>query len=515
MLKYFLKHLVIQILLTISMLFVVTNAYASIGVQPLSISVAPRPGESIPISINIQSKEKVPESVAISLFRPVQQTNGELFFLEGNPKDFPEADWLKLDRTNVILAPNEEFVLKGTVKVPFNARGTHHIAVMLDPKLAKDSGALILNVRYAVIINIRIDSPGLRPAVKINEFAIVKGQNGEPQINASAQNISVVDFVTNAEVTIRDNKSKHLIERVELRPELGWQNQRSDFRVFSGSAIIYKGFPKQVLTPGDYEIRLFYRYAGNSQILLSKSVTVKDGDFKYAPGKLKNLIVSPGDLRFEGHQGTSVMKSIKLENRSDHPLKVSIDAIDVEEGYPLSIIKNTMLELKPANEFIIEPRRTSLIIVTVKFPKDAPSQGNYGKLKINVSSVADKPVLLEETMVELEGVVSGKYLKKAEATGISGDSDDKKYLLSVIVKNTGNIKITPQADIVLKDQNNNQIAFTKLTVAENDSRTLIPTKVINLIGNIDALKPGLYKAEIRLYDDSIEIGTSKLDFEVK
>lgn len=509
------RQIFFTVLFTIVIGIFTSSSLAVITVRPLSIQLLAKPGETVPFVVEVVSQEKVVEPVNLKILRPVQKTNGDFSFQEEDVKVFPELQWINMERTNFLLRPGEVSTFKGNVKVPFNARGTHLYAIMIEPLLKQGSSSIDVFVRYAVLVRLNIDAAGSRPNAQIKGLQLVKGKNGEPQIQMSAYNSSLWDFNTSAFATIRDNTSKRLIDRVELRTQLGWLGEQNETRMFPGSTLEYYGIPSKALTPGDYEIRIFYRYASSGQILMTKNVQVKLGDYIYSPGKLKKVIINPEGLSLEGRPGSGNMKGLKFENRFSQPVKVQIDPVDVENNYPYSVITNTVLEFKPGKELILEPGRIGIIVVNAKFPKSASIQGNYGSLKVKVISLDSKPLVLEESVIDLEAKVIGKYKYIVEATTISGDKNDSNYLVSAVINNKGNIKIFPYAEVIFKDQNDNFVGATKLTVVEGEKNSVLPGKLITLVGNIDMLKPGSYKAEIKIFNESLEVGVTKLNLDVK
>lgn len=503
-----------KILFVITMLLVVSIAGA-MGVQPLIIEMHPKPGDTVPFSISLISTENISEQVKISLVKPSQLATGELSFKGADPTVFPELQWVKLNSESALVMPGEKVEVTGTVKVPLNAKGSHSVIVMLEPLTAKKMGSLELRVRYAARLDIEVDTPGLRPTVQVSDFEMVKGEKGEPVIKVKAENTSLLDFLTTANVTIRDNRNKKLIERVELRPQIGWQHDSSEMRMMHGCTLDYYGTPKEALTPGEYDLRLFYRFGNSGQILLSKTVNIKEGDFVYSAGKLRRVKITPEEVVFSGNPGTSSTKGIKFENRFNIPIKVVLQTQEIAMDYPFSLIKKTTIEFKNNQEFTLEPGRMAVSIMGVNFPKDASAQGYYGLLKVTVLSNDQTPAMLEEYLINLEAIVPGKHQISAELTGLSGDNDHQKYLLSAVVKNTGNIKISPYAELVLKDKDDKLVAATKLVVEGIGVSSVIPTKLITLTGSVDSLKSGLYKAELKFFEGTVELGISKSNLQVK
>ncbi len=487
----------------------------ALGVQPLVIEMKPKPGETVPFTINLIATETTSEQVKISLYQPLQLPTGELNFREPDLAGFPEAQWVKLNSVSALVMSDGKAEISGEVKVPLNAKGSHNIIVMVEPVAAQKRGSMELRVKYAARLAIEVDTPGLRPAARVSDFEIAKGEKGEPMINIKAENTSLLDYLTTANVTIRDNRTKRLVERVELRPEIGWRYQNPEMRLMHGCVLHYYGVPQEALLPGEYDLRLFFQFGASGQVLLSKTLSIKEGDFVYPAAKLRRIKIAPEEVAFSGKPGTASTKGIRFENRADKPVKIVLQPQDIAPDYPFSLIKNTGIEFRSNQEFTLEPGRMAVSIMGVKFSKDAPAQGYYGLLKVTVLSNDSAPVVLEEYKINLEAVVPGKHQISAQLTDVSGDKDDQKYLLSAIVKNTGNVKISPHAELVLKDKDNNLVAATKLAVEGTGAPSVIPGRLITLTGAVDSLKPGLYKAEVKFFEGTTEIGLSQGNLEVK
>lgn len=509
------RNVFIKVLFGILIIVTSTVLVDALGVQPLVIEMKPKPGETVPFTINLIATETTSEQVKIGLYQPLQLPTGELHFLEPDPARFPEAQWVTLNSTSALVMPGGKAEISGAVKVPLNAKGTHNIVIMVEPVTAQKMGSMELRVKYAARLAIDIDAPGLRPTARVSDFEIARGEMGEPVIKIKAENDSLLDYLTTANVTMRDNRTKRLVERVELRPEIGWRYQNPEMRLMHGCVLHYYGSPQEALLPGEYDLRLFYRFGASGQILLSKTVNIKEGDFVYPAAKLRRIKITPEEVAFSGKPGTASSKGIRFENRFDKPVKVVLQPQDIAADYPFSLLKNIGVEFKSNQEFTIEPGRMAVSIMGVNFPKDARSQGYYGLLKVTVLSNDPTPVVLEEYKINLEAVVPGKPQISAQLTDLSGDKDDQKYILSAVVKNTGNVKISPHAELILKDKNNNLVAATKLAVEGTGVPSVIPGKLITLTGAVDSLKPGLYKAEVKFFEGTAEIGLSQGSLQVK
>lgn len=496
----------------LALCLIIAAAIFAVGVQPLLIELTVKPGDAVPFQIQVVPGAK-PEKVTIKLYKAIQQTNGDYTYEVPEAGAFPALAWFSIP-AEAMTSPGKPSLVKGSVKVPLDAGGTYTVAVMVEPPQPEKKTGMQFTIRYAIRIHLRVERPGLRPGAEVTAFDIVRGKNGEPVLKIQARNTSQLDYLTSAMITIRDNRKK-LRERVELRPELGWNFNYSEWRLLPDSELVYTGLPKEALLPGQYELRLFYRYGSSGQILLTKPLNIKEGDFTYPASKLKFLRVNPTELDFTGNPGTSSLKAVKYENRFNKPVVVTVETADVETGYHYSILNNTGLEIKGETKFILEPGRMATNIIAVKFPQNGKIQGNYGFLRVKVYSTDEPPGLLEESNVILAAAVSGKYQSKAEVTNVSGDWDGEKFLVSAVIKNTGNIWVTPEAKALIRDSEGKVLEVVDLVMEGDRKAGTLPEKTVILTGFAEQMKAGKFNVQITISNGEQIIGSSVLGLVVK
>ena len=499
--------------LFIIIVFIFSQSLFAIGIEPLTIDLTAKPGDTIPFSFKVIPSKKS-EQVAVFLNRIKQELNGSLSFTDINPDSPSAAKWIDLPN-QISISPEVPTIVKGTVKIPLNTEGgTYLVAVMVQTqKNYTETWGVNLRFNFAIRLKIKIDYPGLRPSALISDFSITKGTNGEPDIRALAKNTSPLDFPTSATVTIR-NSQRRLLQRMNLKTEVGWNLNAIETTLFPGSELLYYGQPTEALLPGQYEIRLFYQYGSSGQILKSKIINVQAGDYVYPAAKLKAVKITPSDIDFAGRPGTVALKALRFENKSDKPVDITVELADVYPDYAYSILSNTDIELRGGKKFRLEPRCTFTNILKVKFRKDAPIQVNYGMAKIKVYSTDLNPILLENSTIPLSAAVIGAYKYAAEVTNILGEQDGDKYLLSMVVKNTGSIKISPTATIFIKNAQGVLLDTVKLAVEGDDHALVYPDKVLTLTGFTQNLAPGKYSLLITINEGNKELGSSALSYEV-
>lgn len=503
------KRLIPIFLKCIILLLWINTIVSAAGVQPLEIKITGKPGTSVPFKIKFSSTTKQAETLKISLAQPTQRLDGGFEFKPVDPQMFPEAKWISLNTSSITIPQGSEAFLTGVVKIPFDARGTRMLAILAEQPPTENTG-LRLAVIYGIKLAITIDAPLPRPTIQISDFEITKGSKGEPNIEFKAKNTSLAEYPTKASVVIRNSQTKKLIEKIQLKPKIYWKND-FDPVILPEATLLYTGFPKEVLLPGDYDLQLFFRYGTSGQTIITKKVTIKAGEFNYSTAKLRLIRVEPNELCFTGKLGATSTKALKFENKSDKKVKIILKPIEIADSYRFSILKNTKIELKNGHELTIEPGRMGVSILSVKYPENSPVQGNYGLLKVSVHNEDNE--VIDEFTVMLEALVSGKYQTSAEVADLTTNQNHGELTLAAIIKNTGNVKISPEVTINLKNQDGKILNVIKLN-SESEESNVLPERLTTFTGvTTESISPGKYKAEVIILKDSQEI--NRKTFEIK
>lgn len=480
----------------------------AIGLRPLVFELDLVPGAVEDFEI-ILSPEETRTVVNLDLYQPVQLQGGELVFQKGNPKWYPATGWVELEKTRTVVVPGRKTVVSGRVRVPFDARGSHIVAVMVEPEAPQEPG-VTLRFRFAVRLHIRVDRPGLRPAAEVKELAITGGEKGEPVIQALVQNTSPLDYLTTAEATVRDSQGR-LVERVEMRPEMMWNYSQPEIRIYPFSELLYSGLPQKYLPPGEYRLQFFFRYAAGRQVVISETVQVKEGDFLFPEALMAAVQISPHSLEFIGRPGTVTSRGLTFENTSEQVLKIILEPVDIESGYPYSVFANTEFSIRGAGCFLIEPGRKINTIITVCFPRDAKTQGNYGLLKVKVVNPEGK--LVEEQVIALAAVVTGEHRYTAEILDLTFNREEGEVFLAAVLKNTGNREFFPGARVLFQDMEGEPLNAIKLTPVGEEY--VLPAKSITLRGTAGNLPPGGYQAEVEILAGEKVLKTTTMNVKLR
>ena len=482
------------------LLFSYSGSVLAVGLRPLVIDMDLEPGTVEDFAI-ILSPEETKTVINVSLYQPVQLLDGGLFFEEGDPLQNPAIGWVELDKEKLFLIPGEEEKITGRVRVPFDARGSYMVTIMVEPE-RQQSSDIALHFRFAVRLRIRVERPGLRPAAEVKEFTLAAGEEKEPILQALVKNVSAVDYLTAAEATVRDGQGR-LVERVELRPERLWAYPQQEILMYPFSELLYIGRVQKYLPPGEYQLRLFFRYATGRQSIVTKTVQIGADDFNFSEAQLAVLQVSPDELSFTGRPGTVSSRALAFENTSGEACILCLTPVNLEYGYAYSIFEHTEFAIRGDNQFLLEPGRKKTAITTVHFPRDAQIQGNYGFLKVDAFKL-DGEVLYEQ-MIPLEAVVSGDHQYKAEVLDFTCKRTGEEVLFSLVLKNTGNIKVFPLGRVVVKDKEGTPITTVELSGAGEEKTPVLPGKLHTLQGTSLQIPPGDYQLEVLIQAEKKEL----------
>jgi hypothetical protein len=498
----------------IFMLLMVSADLFAIGVKPLSFSLIGKPGAVLDFKVTVNPADK-PGIVKIALCKVTQSLDGRQNYEPVNAGNYPPAGWFAYPSV-LKLTPGNPGEIAGKIKIPFDAKGDYNMLLMVTPESETvNYKGVNLAVRYGVQLFLQIDRPGVRSAAEITNLDLIKNEQGMPEIRTQVKNTSDLDYATYAYATIRDSHRK-LIQKIDLLPGTYRDNTNlGDPILFPGSELLYTGKVTEFLEPGQYEVRLFYRYAENGQILQTKTVDIQEGAYKFPAAAIQKIKVSPQSIDLEARPGTMAMKAVKFENRLDKPLLVTVEALDIQPDYAYSIFDNTEIDLKGGKQFTLGAHQTAMKIITVKFAKNAPVQGNYGRLKIKAFTDEAKPDLIEEFTVNLRAVAVGDKKRAVEFTDLSGDRSGGNYVVSAMFKNTGNIDLAPKINLQLQDKADNLVAKIDLGAEERESISVLPAQMATVTGNLINIKPGDYEAIVTATDGDTQLGSFKFSLKVK
>lgn len=496
------RTVIIAIYLSI-MLSLCCPHVSAIGVRPLVIDIDLFPGDSAVFEL-VLTPEAVQQVVDLNLFQPMQLITGGLGYQKVDPETYPVIKWIEMERARVVLSPGEETKVRGHVGVPYDAGGSYMVVVMVEPVTEEAASGISLRVRYAVRININVERPGLRPRAEVAEFDLLSDDDKRPVLTTLLRNSSPLDYLAAGEVTIRD-RNRRLIERVTLRTEAAQQAGRDETRIYPGAEVLFQGQVTEPLPPGEYDLRLFLRYADGKQVIKSKRVTVKEGDFAQ---RITHLKLQPETIAVNLRPGAAASQVIQMQNRTDKPLVIKLGARDIASEYPQSVFSSLDVQLRGQGELTLEPHRQDRNVFIFRSTKDLEPGGYYGYL--DVYAYSEEEELLETYPIPISVLVGEGWENRAEVLNVDYDYYEGEYLFSVDVKNLSKAHIAPTGTLYLKDDQGVIKRTLRLELLEGVD-SILPQRAERLVASVrDVLEHGEYTADIRILDGDVEIGAREL-----
>ena len=200
--------------------------------------------------------------------------------------------------------------------------------------------------------------------------------------------------------------------------------------------------------------------------------------------------ISPSEITIgSALKGADYQRSITIFNSGFEPLNYSLGASgDVEEWVKFYLLEDMNTEI---NTIIIPGNEKANIVAKFLIPADTPN-GNYSG-DIDVLTIPDiKPdgsgqSLIVGASTNVQIIVTGDQIIDGEVTSILIEDTEPNFPLKIktIVKNTGNVAVTPKIDvIILKDEQVIHSFSNQNTKIKPDTRGEIVTEWVPTPVNI-------------------------------
>ena len=479
------------------------------GVRPLVIDLNVKPGDTRDFEI-IFNPGNSDETVQLSLYQPVQLLSGNLAYQEPDPEAFPAVNWVKLEKSEIKVYPGEDSSVSGTIKVPFDAGGSHTVVIMAEPEVAADQPGITLIVRYAIRLNIRVDRPGLRTQAELKAFNMIPGAEGEPVIAARIANTSVWDYLVSGEVTIRDSE-KRLVERLVLNSEAGARANLTQTRIYPGSEVDFTGTVTKRLSPGDYTLRLFFRYGEHGQIVQTEHITVVEGQYKF-PGadEIGAFTVEPESIAMELKAGQQKSQVLQLTSEIQEPSILIISGKDLYPEYPYSPLD--WVELRGSGQLELRGRGKARVILTIAIPKETADASYNGSLILGAYA-PESGDLLSQKVIPLSILVGDNHVYEVELKSLGAEQVEEGHMLSLDIANTGNVDLRPNADLLISTEAGEFVERAALILVE-ETEKVMPLQRQQLVGLAQGLERGVYHVKVTVYDGRREIKSGEMLLEI-
>lgn len=476
-------------LILLCSLFFYSFSVQAIGVRPLVIDLEVSPGATEEFEITLTPSDEV-EIVNLSFYRPIQVNTGALLYQEADRESYPVLNWIQLEENRVEMGPGENKVIRGRVTAPFAAEGTHTVVIMVEPEVEETERGVTFKIRYAVRVNIKIDRPGLRPRGELLSLEFLKEDVEYPQINVLFRNISKLYYETSAEATLR-NEQGRLIQRIELKPPAAWQSGSSSTTIYPGAEVFFTGGITEPLYPGDYQLRVFFRYANGMQLIEKREIRVEEGIG--IDQHFKALRIQPENISLELRPGAASSQLIEIENLSNEEVHLFVSGRDIEPDYPHSIYGKIEIQMRGEQEMLLPPYGKKRLVTTFRAPGDLAAGAYYGYLDFVQPVAEDRAELYS---VDLE-VISGRDELAAEAEILSLYPAEE--IFSVEILNKGKGPLYPEGRLFLKDGEGRIVKEIGLSLQEGMEK-ILPGKSGLMLGIEEDIPAGSYTAEVNIYE---------------
>ncbi|MFW5981008.1 MAG: hypothetical protein ACOCRU_00370 [bacterium] len=502
------KKRIFLLLTVIVIIFSISLNTEAVGVRPLVIDVDMFPGDTKEFEINLTPSDN-DEIINLSFYQPVQLGTGSLTYQEADPDTFQAVNWISLEENRVEVPAGENRTVKGTVAVPFDAGASHTVVIMVEPETEAAQQGVSFKVRYAVRLNINIEKSGLRPTAELDSFEFSFDDQGVPTVKSLFRNTSALHYDVSAEATIRDERGS-LVERFPLKTPVAWQGGRDSTRIYPGSEVSYTGSISKQLQPGNYELRLFFKYAGGRQIIERHDIQVEEAFL--SEESIESINISPSVLELDLRPGMVSSQPVEVENLSGENKTISITPRDVDINYPNSVFNSLDISIRGGQELELRPYGSKRVVLSIQAPRDLEPGGYYGYLDFADQDSEDSG---EVSTLNIE-VLSGAddIESSGEILSLYHDKSGEENIFSIEIKNTGDIHFLPEGRLVLKDKEGNIDRALDLELDGNIDK-ILPGRSELLLILTDEIEAGEYIAEVSLRDQNRELAREEFEIEIE
>lgn len=471
----------------------------AVGVHPLVINLSLAPGETGQFELTL-TPSGGPERVQVRFYQPVQLITGDLTYQLADPSTFPPVEWIELSPQEVNVPADRPVTLNGRVSVPFGARGSHTVVLMVEPDVRAAPGTIGVQVRYAVRLNIRVRGVAQPPRVDIEDLRF-ETDGGRPVVRVRVKNPSDQDFMVQAEATIRD-LNRRLIERIPLLTEVARRLGQTETRIYPGSLLEFSGPVTATVPPGQYELRAFVRYADRGQVTMAKPLAFQEALAPARPdGTDRRLDVDPAELILRLPPGGLVTRTVQVTNLSTQPVQVLAYAREVAPAYSRSVWP--LVRLRTPMPLRLGPGEQARLVITAQSARGQPGGGYYGTLVLRSwpqdADPRSAPPLAEATAVVsvLVGDPPAPALAVGDLTYRPPVEAGDDALLILSIQNTGPVHVEPGGRLRVETEDGQPIG--DFTAASEGGRVwLFPGQSTLLVARVSPLQPGSYRVRVRV-----------------
>jgi len=430
------------------LIFFITESSMAVGVRPLVIDLEMKPGETKDFKIDLFSSVDRSENLQLLYYQPAQTIDGGMVYLQPETDSFPAVEWVTLKQRQALVEPGETVTIKGSVQVPYGVGGSHTVIIMVEPEMTEEAKGITFRFRYAIRLNIRVQSPTLRLKAEIkDDWGLIKNEQGRPLLQVMFHNNSAWDYLVEGEATIR-NEQGMLVERVVLSSPVAFNAGRDVTRVYPGSTVKHLA----ELKPGKYTVRLFFKYGEYGQLIEKKEIEIEAGEYEFPKVDNKGCFsVNPAGLNLTLKPGQSKTEVLELATQVEDKLKMKAELIDIDQDYECSALE--MIKLRSNPDFSLIPKSKGRAVLTFLAAKDIETGSYHGYLKLTAFSLETEELLITKK-IPLSVLIEGGYCD-VDIKSLYLLREDNAYFISLDLYNSGDVFLTPEVELKILDQEGN------------------------------------------------------------
>lgn len=249
------------------------------AVNPMMIDIEAKPNNIAEFDFSVIAKGN--GKIKVTPYAMAQLETGHMGFegMENNKES--SAHWLRFEKNSYTLRKDQNQVVKGAIRIPSRAVGSHLAAVMVEEDLPPNSTkGVVVKVRYAVILNIKVvgRSKMSRTKTSFANVAFNKIDSGVQFEALFTNNSNFADWVY-SEVQIR-NEQRRLVARFPMKTESAWQRQDVGSRVYPNAKVRLMGLVKEQIEPGEYTIIVRNKFGKRTQPTFKQTIQVTEEDLE-------------------------------------------------------------------------------------------------------------------------------------------------------------------------------------------------------------------------------------------
>ncbi|TYB82719.1 MAG: hypothetical protein FXF54_13775 [Kosmotoga sp.] len=412
-------------------LFLVVSTVSALTVSPLTFKKDVNPGDNVRFTVQIVSAVDDTISIGIENYIHTEEGKAEVKPFDENTQNL--KNWVDIP-SEINVKARITTNLNFTVNIPLSARGTYVFAVVLEPGSTGQYQNIYFKARFAVIVLLRVQAPGLRTSYEIEEFEIVPDDNKQPMLKVKLKNNSKMDYFTIIDASVRDSERKPL-EKIRLINQQVLELGRPETWILPGESIIFTGKIEEIRLPGQYYVHLFVTY-DDRQRILTKTFDVEKENYLFSTPEELLLHFDNPNLVVELTPRSIKTEVIRVLNKGDKTINVELTLEDIRKNYINSML--SWINMRSENYFELASGRSAASVVTINVPQETENGAYYAKLKYTafdgLKEISQKDFLL--------CALVGRVTPAATLIEAIVNNIEYEYTSSVLIKNTGKMHIS-------------------------------------------------------------------------